>query len=281
MMTSIFDEKDEAALLRYLQIAAKYKQFDVKQAKRLALAAIRYYKGDASQRAILTSGQALENQWYASLKAGDPDYSVYDHEFFVSDVWACWVVYSRKYLWNFFRTTLGCSNLAQDLFRDAESVVDLGCGIGCTTAALKELFPAASVYGTQIEETFQFKVATAIGAERRFTITPLVHFQTDLVFASEYFEHFQRPIEHLLDILRVAKPKYLIIANSFGSHSVGHFDEYLDNRRVHVREVEQIVDVKLSNKTVGRDFNAVLRNCGYERVETGFWNNRPAVWKKR
>lgn len=39
--------------------------------------------------------------------------------------------------------------------------------------------------------------------------------------------------------------------------------------------------VRVPNTTIGRRFNATLRNLGYEQLRTGFWNNRPSVWKKR
>jgi SAM-dependent methyltransferase len=230
----------------------------------------------------MTAGQALESRWYMSLKEGAPDYSVYDDEFFVGDIWACWTVYSRKYLRmmkSSFNNMLG-RNLTED-FLGVRSIVDLGCGIGYTTAALKELFPAAAVYGTQLQNTFQYKVATEIGLKRQFDVYPQVMSQTDVIFASEYFEHFQRPIEHLLKVIQICQPKHFIIANSFGARSIGHFDIYLDERRIHVDKVEQLCDISLTNIRIGRDFNAVLRNNGYTQLKTGFWNNRPAVWTRR
>ena len=242
----------------YIAIASRFKRFDATEARRLALAAIRYYGGSADVRDEMAAGQALERRWYASLTTGEPDYSVYDDEFFVSDVWACWIVYSRKYL----------KKIKADDFPGVASVADLGCGVGYTTAALKELFPAATVYGTQLPSSFQSGVASTIGITKGFTVHPEATGPTDLVFASEYFEHFQRPIEHLFDVLRKAQPKYLVIANSFGSRSVGHFDEYLNG------------DEHVSNKKIGRAFNEALRSQGYVQVETGFWNNRPMVWKR-
>jgi len=259
-MTSIFNQYTPEALRAYLASASAYKRFDEQHAYGLALAAIHYYKGTADVRDILVAGQALENKWYESLRRGKPDYAVYDDEFFVSDIWACWVVYSRRYL-----------RMLQKIvttFEDIKTVADLGCGIGYTTAGLAELFPDARVYGTQLESSFQFRVAAELGAQRNFTVHSAIQSNTDLVFASEYFEHFQRPIEHLLDVVRIGQPQYFILANSFGARSIGHFDEYLN------------ADKKIANSSVGRSFNAVLRNCGYKRVETGFWNNRPAVWTR-
>jgi SAM-dependent methyltransferase len=269
-MTSILDKFGPPALREYLGTVGRFRRFDVEQSYALALAAIRYYGGNADVRDELRAGQALEDRWYASLKAGQPDYSVYDDDFFIGDIWACWVVYSRKYM-------RMLKKLAPML--DVESIADLGCGIGYTTVALKELFPKADVHGTQIEGTFQFSVAQEVGSGLT-TIRPELRGPVDLIFASEYFEHFERPIEHLLDVVRIGKPKYFVIANSFGAHSIGHFDTYIDRRRVYVDEVEQLHDVSMLNTHVGRDFNAILRNSGYELVETGFWNSRPTVWRR-
>lgn len=267
-MQSILSLYDESAFREYLRIASRFKQFDIDSMVETTFATIRYYRGDKNQRASLRSGQELEAKWYTSLQRNEPDYSVYNDTFFVGDVWACWVLYSRKYLQN-LKTPIACQNSSlTELFRDAKSVADLGCGIGYTTAGLKELFPHASVYGTQLAG-FQFDVATEIGKERQFRVCEKVESQTDLIFASEYFEHFQKPVEHLVDVIDVADPKYFIIASSFGSRSVGHFDWY-------------IVDgVKILNRSVGRIFNQMLRRRGYVQIETGYWNNRPTVWQKQ
>ncbi len=276
-MTSIFDSKTPAALDEYLQLASKYKAFDVERARALALTAIRYYAGDAARRTDMMAGQALERRWYDSLQAGTPDYAVYDDEFFVSDIWACWIVYSRKYLHAFrsTRLTKGGGTHAQELFDDCATVADLGCGIGYTTAALTELMPWATVIGTQIAGSFQYAVAQEVGTARGFALQPALTRQADLIFASEYFEHFQQPIEHLLEVLVTAKPKVLVIANSFGARSIGHFDMYQERPDQKEHRL-----VETPNTLIGRHFNETLRNMGYSQVFTRFWNNRPTVWRK-
>jgi hypothetical protein len=90
----------------------------------------------------------------------------------------------------------------------------------------------------------------------------------DLVFASEYFEHFEEPIAHLVEVVELTRPRALLIANAFSAKSIGHFDEYVvDGRRV-------------SGDVVGRRFNDTLRRIGYSKIETRLWNNRPAYWKR-
>jgi hypothetical protein len=248
---------------RYLAICASViPALNVEEAKRLALAATKYYQGNQLARQELSKGQALEQRWYESLANGEPDYGVYDDDFFVSDLWACWVVYSRGYV-------KAIRKLAEKgLLPEIASVADLGCGAGYTTAALQEVWPAARVIGTNLPRTAQYRIAESIGAEHGFFMSPSIGRPVDLVFASEYFEHFQRPIEHLRDVIRFGSPRYLVVANSFGSRSIGHFNTYYD------------AETPYSNKTIGRAFNKLLRDRRYQRVQTGFWNNRPAVWKR-
>jgi hypothetical protein len=89
-MISIFNEIGLAALDRYLLRMMK--------ARNLAISAVQYYAGSADQRADLRAGQELEHHWYTSLAAGVPDYGVYDNEYFIGEIWSCWIIYSRRLL---------------------------------------------------------------------------------------------------------------------------------------------------------------------------------------
>lgn len=271
-LTSIFDETSNEALLRYLNICNSVKKIEVQEFYDLALTALKYYKGDSGSKHLLSRNQALEVKWYQSLRAGVPDYSVYSDDCFVSDIWSCWLLYSRKYLLSLAsKSALGGGRSIVDDLSGIKTVADLGCGFGYTTAGLKELFPRAKVYGTNIPGCLQYQVASKIGAERGFKIIPdvaQIGSKVDLVFASEYFEHFERPGEHLIRIINQAAPSAFIIANSFGSKSVGHFDTYLHR------------DMKIANTKIGKTFNNILRVYKYKMVKTNFWNNRPYYWKK-
>jgi hypothetical protein len=72
----------------------------------------------------------------------------------------------------------------------------------------------------------------------------------------------------LIDIIEICDPKYLLIANSFNSISIGHFNAYKHNNDL------------INAKDMSRLFNNTLRDCGYIKVKTGLWNNRPSYWKK-
>lgn len=227
---------------------------------REVIAALRSRK-DGEHPPVLREFDAMEARWYASIAAGAPDWSVYAEPLYFCDIWYCWKTYSQKYL-----RQIGSLGIAETLFESGiNSVLDLGCGIGYSTRALKALFPV--VAGTNLADTPQFAMAAEIGAEAGFEVvtTPRA---ADLVFASEYFEHFERPAEHLREIIEIVAPRALLIANTFTSPSIGHFPAYRDGTNT-LRGVE-----------MSKAFNATLRAAGYVQQKTKMWNQRPALWRR-
>jgi hypothetical protein len=245
-----------------------------KDAKVEALASVRYYRGSKEDRKFMRSAQKLEQQWYASLP-DMPDYSVYMGKEILTDIWACWVAYSREYLrcMQNPRGILSCDmthrySIIEEL-GSPEIIADLGCGIGYTSAALSQLFPQSKVYATNLVGSAQFKVCQKMAGTHKFSLAGSVEELPNIscVFASEYFGHFESPVEHLKEVL-AKTPKHLIIANAFSSKSLGHFDRYkIDGKWV-------------EGKKVGRVFNQYLRQSGYEKIPTICWNDRPTVWVK-
>ena len=200
----------------------------------------------------------LEKKWYKSLATGRPDYSVYATEEYLEDLWACWYIYSRKYL----------RHIRAKLKIRPAFVLDLGCGFGYTTAALSQMFPRAKVVGTNLPGTVQMKIAKR--SAKGYTIEDLSRVQgrPDLVFASEYFEHHERPIEHLRKVLAL-KPRALLVANTFNARSIGHFDEYTVDGQ------------SCTGPATSRRFSQELLAHGFEGIPTGFWNSRPTYWRLR
>jgi 2-polyprenyl-3-methyl-5-hydroxy-6-metoxy-1,4-benzoquinol methylase len=204
---------------------------------------------------------ALQAHWYRSLDAGRPDYSVYEAPVYLAEVWYCWAAYSRKYL----RQLADLGTLV-----GSKSIVDLGCGAGYSTAALRQIVPSAAVTGTNVLE----------GAQGKFCLTMAKHYgfalranlsqvgQADVVFASEYFEHFDHPVAHLLEVLEQCQPRKLIVANTFTSPSIGHFPAY------------SVDGAMVDGARASRAFNATLTAAGYHQQKLKMWNNRPAVWTR-
>lgn len=212
----------------------------------------------------------LEDKWYCSLE-NLPDYSVYSEPYYFCDIWLCWTQYSRK---SVMALADPKSLLTQSVIKflgPVKTVVDLGCGFGYTTAGLKELFPQATVVGTNLPESFQFSVANRIGVQRRFSVIPNAdHLQkVDVAFASEYFEHFESPLEHLHQLMSTIRPRCFVIANGFNGRAIGHFNFY------------KYRDQKIPKKTMSKWFNDSMRFYGYEKLKTKIWNNRPAIWVRK
>lgn len=274
-MSSIFDNHGKTGLLDYLNRCARIRPLDKQAAYQAALDCIKYYRGDQSARDRLLPLMRMENRWYESLENGAPDYSVYDDDCYISDIWACWTIYSRKYLLEIQKSnSLSSSSsrqisIAQDI-NAQQLIIDLGCGHGYTSAGLKEIFPAAEVIATNLEGTMQFQVASALGAERGFKVLPSItsDYAADLIFASEYFEHIYSPIDHLIDVIKKCSPRRFLIANAFTARSVGHFNYY------------RYGSYKIPNDKIGRFFNDTLKKFGFEKVNTKLWNNRPAYWRR-
>lgn len=220
---------------------------------------VRYYQGKQIDNPLID----LETRWFNSLDDQQPDYTIYADETYFMEVWACWEIYSRQYLKAIHKNS--------NEFVDIKTVLDLGCGVGLSTASLSEIFPTAKVIGTQLNQSEQWLICEQLTYKYNFDLREhsLDLGQQDLIFASEYFEHFERPIEHLLDILHYNTPKMLLIANSFGTVGIGHFKVY--------KHLDELIDWKIMSKR----FNKVMRDNNYRLSSTlHFWNNRPAVWVK-
>lgn len=239
---------------------------NIKKLKEVAQTSIRYYSGDVNFRKQNRELMKLESIWYKSLRTHNPAYSVYGSDYYLSDIWACWAVYSRKYLTTIQNNTSIISSLGK-----VRTVVDLGCGLGYTTASLSQIFSRSTVYGTNIKNTEQMIFCNTLADRYNLVIVDSIDAiqlnKIDLLFASEYFEHFESPIAHLFDVYTSLRPRNIIIANSFNTKSIGHFHSYVVNGG-YVDESE-----------VSRLFNKELISLGYVKQKTNLWNNRPAYWK--
>lgn len=179
-------------------------------------------------------------------------------------------LYSDKYYlfagWLSFKKW-SCNHIKQisSLELDVETIIDFGCGIGFSTKLLQEVFDA-KVIGTNIPGTLQVEMCNLLGLTIETDYSKLQH--CDLAFCSEYFEHFKEPIDHCDLIIKQCSPKYFVIANSFGTNAVGHFNSYYAD------------GAEYSKKQISRLFNRFLREKGYVQQKTKFWNNRPSIWKK-
>lgn len=234
-----------------------------------AIEAMSYYSGSIDLRQ--TSLHPIEEAWYASVHRGDPDYSLYGAPYFTSEMWACWKFYSSKFLRTMHKGILqeyGMS-LSELMTGTIDTVLDMGNGVGLTTSALKEIYPDSTVYGFNLDGTDQYRIAEENARVHDFhqiSDLQLVEGTRPMVWATEFFEHIVSPLDLVTELHETVRPSVWVIANSFGSRSMGHFETYYIKGR------------PVGGKAIGRKFNDHLRRLGYEKLETGYWNSRPTVW---
>jgi len=242
---------------------------DVRAINAMALAMLSAERGHPPDSDL---HERLIKRWYASLASGNPDYGVYAEDEYLAEGWLCWRTYSRDYLRALSSSKSLASGIPFNATYKVRSIADLGCGIGYTTVGLRQLWPAADVVGTNVAGSRQERIVRQLGGQYLFRcecrgmqyVGP-----RDLVFASEYFEHFYAPVDHLREVLTYVQPKIMVIANAFTSRACGHFPEYLVDGKV------------LPGKITSRVFNATLREAGYTKLAFNAWNGRPLVWIKR
>ena len=203
--------------------------------------------------------------WYDSIKENydNPAYWIYGEPLYLGEVLFCWKKYSRMYV----------KMLKKLELKNINKILDLGCGIGFTTVALSEQYNC-DVFGTNIPNTLQYKINEFVvkkyGSDKCHIVDSNLGApgKFDLIFASEFFEHITNPVELLEDILKTYKPNYFVFANSFKPKNIGHFNSYYYN------------NVLMDSISTSRLFSKTLKKFGYKKVETGFYNGRPAVWEK-
>lgn len=213
--------------------------------------------------------EVIRQEWSKSVEDGSPDFTLYGHQLYLNETFDCWRTYSRKYL-NLLKKIIGDGDSIIKM-DEVKSVLDLGCGCAYTTVGLLDLFPDATVYATNLSGTLQYNIDECVTEnfdnivlkDESYTFKlPSV----DLVFASEFFEHQDRPVEFIRELISTYNPKYIVFANTFTQMALGHFVNYYD------------LGEKYTGKDISRLFNKTIREAGYVKANTGFFNNRPSVY---
>jgi hypothetical protein len=209
-------------------------------------------------------------RWYFSLNNKNPDYSVYNDDLYLVETLDCFKKYSRTSILSILTGHIEDGKSVHSLLSKVRTVVDLGNGLGYTTAMLSKIFDNSIVFGTNIKDSIQDKYNEFLIKEYNYKLKYDIDelSQSDLVVALEYFEHFEDPILHITDIIYKLNPKFLFIANAFSADAIGHFNVYTYG------------NIKIPCNKIGRIFNDTLRNLGYKKVKTDIWNSRPALWMK-
>lgn len=255
--SEIFDKIKKEDFKQLLEIANQYQSLPVED----------LYQSYTSGNEELI---ALHKKWEQSVINGNPDYSVYGNDAYINEAFICWKEYSRRYLL-LLRKYLGREDCEINKEK-VKSILDLGCGCGFSTIGLKAIFPDATISATNLKGTLQHSidihVTDNIDDINIYDENDAFNLDcVDMVFASEFFEHLTNPIEYLTKLIKTYHPKYFVFANTFGQMALGHFDYYIDN------------GCKYVGRQVSRKFNDALRENGYKKIETGFFNHRPSIFK--
>tara|TARA_R110000744_G_scaffold379342_1_gene497132 strand:- start:920 stop:1780 length:861 start_codon:yes stop_codon:yes gene_type:complete len=277
MRHNLLEEKPRYLLKYFLEEYNKIIQIDINKAYKLIKDATYYYSGKIP---IPEYVKSLEDQWYNQLNNNFIDYSVYSDKYYFTDIWACWNLYSRKYI-----LSIKKENTIYDYFvKNVNSIVDLGCGIAYSTAMLKQMFPKADVYGTNIAGTAQFNFGYQLSKIYNFQIKSNVediNKPIDLVFASEYFEHIEDATDNIRNVVKKLNPKCLFLANSFNTKSLGHFLKYKEKTDIKkFNNTELPLYEYYDQKIISKKFNKTLKELGYISPKTKLWNNKPRFWIK-
>jgi SAM-dependent methyltransferase len=202
----------------------------------------------------------VDDKWYLS---GESDLSFYDSVEYLYIAYLCYKKYSRSFVLK------SCNALEVE---GINSVLDVGAGLGATTLLCKKILNPKVIYyqnlgGSQYEfakslfEGFNVNMITSLKE---------INQEIDLILCLELFEHVKTPFSFLEELMRF-NPRYIVVSNSFGSRSYGHYSTFLKG--------EEVID----RKRMGREFNREMRNYGYLIDDRclKFWNRRPTIWRKK
>lgn len=218
--------------------------------------------------------QELTEQWYEVLEqAGiESAYEVYGDKNYFVDIIHCFAGYSRRYLRDLYKPKMPGEVSFYDLTKNAKCIVDTGCGVSYSTIALKQMYPDAEVFATNLRGTKQWEFCSHMAEKHGFNmiedVKEIEGEKVDFTFSSEYYEHFLDPMEHVKHITDTISPEYMVIANAFNTWSIGHFETYT------------VDGVDIDQKKISRKWNDYVRTLGYTKVKTKFFNNKPNIWQR-
>lgn len=202
----------------------------------------------------------LDNWWYDNYK----DFSRYTSWHYLYAGLNCFDRFSKP-----------CALYAKQYLGDRKikSIVDVGAGIGLSTMLLADLFPEAKVYYNNITPSLQ---ADFFEAHKHYCTNPpqaitekemLQHGEYDMLFASEYFEHFEEPMKQTGFLLDQVGFNHLVINNSFNVKAYGHFKEFKYNETLAPKQMS-----KVWLKFVRQEYAELKVKC---------WNGRPKIFEKK
>ncbi len=215
-----------------------------------------FLQKDLSYQDVDDLEKIVDEEWKRNYKNFDKYYT-YEYVYVALN---CFKKYSKNSVFKTFEY-LGSEKI--------NKILDLGAGIGLTTNLLQDLFPNSEVYYLNLEKSIQNDFFEKIKKEKIKIINneeDLYNNSFDIVFASELFEHIEKPIELLEKTMKICN-KYYVTSNAFGPEAYGHFTSYF------------IDDVVASPREASKKFLKTIRE-EFEDMKIKTWNSRPRIFKK-
>ncbi|MFA5394998.1 MAG: class I SAM-dependent methyltransferase [Methanogenium sp.] len=198
----------------------------------------------------------IDEEWKTNYKNFDKYYS-YEYIYIALN---CFKKYSKNSVFKTFEY-LGSDKI--------EKILDLGAGIGLTTNLLQDLFPNSKVYYLNLEKSLQNDFFEKIKNPKIEIINneeDLYNNKFDIIFASELFEHIEKPIELLKKTMKICD-KYFVTSNAFGPEAYGHFTSY------------SVDDIVFAPRETSKKFLKTIRE-EFEEMKIKTWNSRPRIFKR-
>ena len=205
--------------------------------------------------------KAITNQWY--LDYNESFYGDREYPWLALTFWVDWS----------FENARRAIKFMDSIDYVPKKIIDLGAGIGLSTAQMALKYPSAEVVYQNIP-SLQERVAKRIFDRHGLSnITYSNNFENDadVVLGFEVFEHLHEPV----DAARVSlkNTNLYFDSSSFGFPSPGHWPTYLVDG-----------DKEVDGKRMKRFFYKQLRLMGFDYAHDldlmakPFWNSRPAVF---
>jgi hypothetical protein len=159
---------------------------------------------------------------------------------------------------------------------NCKSIIDLGAGIGASTAAMKMIYLDSEVYYHNLEGN-QYNFAKKLFNKLNLNIQEVLDYSSimkniEVVLAFDYFEHFERPVDELNKVISVLNPKFIFESSDFSHAFIGHFENYIVDKDI------------IFHKKMRKIFEKSLIENGYRlnkvTLSNACWNREPKVWER-
>jgi SAM-dependent methyltransferase len=213
---------------------------------------------------------ALTEKWFAYYEPQHLEYEMYASPEYAVSAYFCYATQSKAHI----------RQLAKWIDRycsPGQRILDVGAGIGATSALLQDLLPHHQVFYSNLPGYQQ--TAAELLFEKTGSKVQIVEDDTGIgasvVLALEYMEHFEEPALEMQRLLSPPSVRVFADVSSFQFSCAGHWSTY------------KFGGVRAGRKQARRHYNEAIRNLRFtsaHKVIEGtkpFWNNRPAVWLRR